>query len=88
MSDKKYKTREEQKDCPSWDNEIRMYLHCAECLDELPVGESPKSWARLNVGWTVLGIQVWCVRHEKNVLHVDFEGQKHPANTWARPEGH
>lgn len=59
---------------------IRAYLHCGKCLDELPNGESPASYARLSVGWTREGLQVWCCRHEANCLHVDFEGHKHPAN--------
>lgn len=61
--------------------EIVRYMHCALCLAELPAGESPASFARLSVGFTKLGVQVWCARHEANVMHVDFEGACHPANT-------
>lgn len=60
-------------------NEIGMYLHCKQCLVELPPDTSPREWAQLEVGWTKAGIQVWCKRHELNVIHMDFEGQKHPA---------
>lgn len=57
---------------------ITMYVHCRECLDELmamPLEErvSPQEWSQLDVGWTGQGIQVWCVRHDKNVLDLDFE---------------
>jgi hypothetical protein len=62
---------------------IEMYLHCRRCLGELPDGESPESWARLSVGLTPIGLQVWCVRHDINVFHLDFEGQNHPANNSA-----
>lgn len=62
-------------------NEIKLFLHCARCLAERPENRSPRDWAQLEVGWTELGLQVWCKRHELNVLHVDFEGMKHPANT-------
>lgn len=34
----------------------------------------------LQHGWTPIGFQVWCTRHNANVVHVDFEGVKHPAN--------
>jgi hypothetical protein len=68
-------------DGPSNVLQIEAYMHCGMCLKELPSGESPESYARLSVGWTRRGLQVWCVRHEVNVLHVDFEGQKHKANT-------
>jgi hypothetical protein len=42
---------------------------------------SPRDWSSIEAGWTALGLQVWCKRHEINILHVDFEGQKHPAKT-------
>lgn len=66
-------------DVPS-SNEIKMFMHCGLCLEERPPNLSPREWASLEVGWTVLGLQVWCKRHECNVIHIDFEGQKHPAN--------
>lgn len=64
-----------------FDNENRgvMFLHCALCLPEVKgSGESPKTYARLSVAYTPQGLQVWCVRHNANVLHVDFEGHQHP----------
>lgn len=61
------------------DNEITGYIHCAKCLDDCPDEYSPRLWMDLEVGWTVNGFQVWCKRHDCNVLHVDFEGVVHPA---------
>ncbi len=58
---------------------IELYLHCGMCLEEIPEGISPQEWASLEVGWTGLGIQVWCKRHECNVVNIDFEGHQHPA---------
>jgi hypothetical protein len=66
------------------DNVIQMYFHCRECVAELPAGESPADYQRIQAGWTARGFQVWCRRHELNIMHVDFEGQKHPAATYAR----
>lgn len=70
--------------------QIGAYMHCGKCLDEWrdphhadSAGHSPQTYAALSVGWTKQGLQVWCYRHRVNVLHVDFEGQKHPANTTA-----
>lgn len=60
---------------------IHLYFHCGLCLGALPDGTSPREYAQLEVGWTLQGFQVWCRRHECNVIHVDFEGQKHRANT-------
>jgi hypothetical protein len=79
-------------DGPPNTNQIKMFLHCGKCLDELKAqaaregSASPRDYARLSVGWTPLGIQVWCNRHDLNVLHVDFEGFQHPGNTTA-PKG-
>jgi hypothetical protein len=67
-------------------NEITTFFHCKRCLEELPAGTSPREWVRMEAGFTQLGIQVWCVRHEANILHVDFEGKKHPANTHRLPD--
>lgn len=61
-------------------NEIKAFFHCKLCLDERPSDVSPRDWAQLEVGWTVRGIQVWCKRHECNVMTMDFEGHKHPAS--------
>ena len=66
---------------------IRAYLHCALCLEEIPDGVSPSAYKQLSVGWTVQGLQVWCDRHECNVLHVDFEGKVHPGNTTRKSLG-
>lgn len=55
---------------------IVTFLHCKLCMDTKPSHKSPKEWARLNVGWSRSGIQAWCVRHECNVVHLDFMDQK------------
>ena len=65
--------------------QIESYIHCALCMKEIPEGESPQSYARYEIGWTKQGLQVWCDRHHCNIIHIDFEGQRHPANT-ARSE--
>jgi hypothetical protein len=49
-------------------------------MQEKPANQSPRDWGRLEVGWTPIGIQVWCKRHNVNVIHIDLEGTKHPAN--------
>ena len=59
---------------------ISAYIHCGKCLDELPDGLSPQEYRELDVGWTDKGLQIWCIRHDCNVVHIDFEGQAHPAD--------
>ena len=61
--------------------EIALYIHCAKCIQEKPANISPKDWSMTQAGWTPKGLQVWCNRHNCNILHIDFQGQKHPANT-------
>lgn len=61
------------------ENQVQLYLHCRLCIKELPKGESPSSYSRTQAGWTARGLQVWCARHDVNVLNIDFEGQQHPA---------
>ena len=74
-----------ERDIPNT-NEGEMFLHCGLCLEERPPDQSPREWASLEVSWTTLGLQVWCKRHECNVIHVDFQNQKHPANTARKPD--
>jgi len=62
------------------DNDIHMYLHCSLCLEDIPDGVSPREWSQIEVGFTPIGLQVWCKRHEANMAHIDFEGETHPAN--------
>lgn len=62
---------------------IGSYIHCAKCIVELPKDQSPQQYGSLELGWTKLGLQVWCKRHKCNVMHIDFQGQAHPANTQA-----
>ena len=66
---------------PSTSLSIVQYMHCRMCLAEMPDGTSPQIWSRLDIGYTKEGIQIWCRRHGCNILHIDFEGQQHPANT-------
>lgn len=62
-------------------NGILLYFHCRRCLEELPSGTSPKDYQQIQVGWTERGLQIWCIRHNMNVVSIDFEGAKHPAVT-------
>ena len=69
-------------------NEIVQFFHCKRCLEEVMEiirrtgqSQSPATYQRLCVGFTPIGLQVWCRRHELNIVHIDFEGQQHPANT-------
>lgn len=70
------------------ENNIIAYLHCGKCLEEWKANHkgkiSPKDFARTQSGWTKEGLQVWCNRHNCNILNIDFEGQKHPADTTAK----
>ena len=57
-------------------SDIVRFYHCKKCIECMPDGESPATWARLSVGFSKEGMQVWCERHNMNVIHIDFLGQK------------
>ncbi len=57
-------------------NQISLYFHCGKCLDEVPDGQSAREWARLEVGTTDDGqVQVWCVRHDIDVVEIDIKNK-------------
>jgi len=59
---------------------ITQPVVCNRCLEEFQSGAtdaaSLRDYTVLDVGFTDIGIQVWCRRHEANVVHVDFGGRK------------
>lgn len=61
------------------ENQINLYFHCKQCIEQMPNGVSPRDWVSIEAGWTELGLQVRCKRHNCNICNVDFEGQQHPA---------
>ena len=52
------------------ENNIGMYLHCKICASAIPEGESPATHARIAVGWTPAGLQIWCARHDLSLIHI------------------
>lgn len=60
----------------SKDNFIQSFMHCANCINDLPKGSSVSDWSHIEVGWTEKGLQVRCIRCDKNILNLDFKGQK------------
>ncbi len=66
---------------PKSENEIRMFLHCKDCGKEIPPGMSRSDYQEIEVGWTEIGLQVWCKRHDHSIIHIDFEGHNHPVSS-------
>lgn len=64
--------------------EIHSFAHCGNCMSAKPPDVSPQEWVSIEAGFTDLGLQVWCKRCESNIMHIDFEGATHPANTTRR----
>lgn len=57
--------------------EIFMNFNCRECVQEYTDGKygrnkSMQDMARVEVGRTKTGIQVWCVRHGMNIARIDL----------------
>lgn len=57
---------------------IGSYIHCNRCLKE--TGDKPYA-QDMDIGWTEWGLQVWCRRHDINMMHINFEGQCHPSDS-------
>lgn len=60
----KLKTKTKTKFTPQ--SQIVDYVYCDICDN--------RDISRLSVGFTVLGIQIWCATCNKNVLHVELHG--------------
>ncbi len=58
------------------ESKIHTHITCALCYEEIPNGVSMKEYNEREVGFTTEGIQVWCMRHNCNIMHLDFDGQK------------
>lgn len=59
--------------------QIGAFFHCKQCYAEwekLEFSGSPAEYQRIEAGWTKVGFQVWCQRHDCNLIHIDFEGAK------------
>ncbi|TSA54196.1 MAG: hypothetical protein D4R44_02010 [Actinobacteria bacterium] len=69
---------------PDVSERILGFFHCAQCLRELSEisrydnSMSPSDFQEIAVGYTDVGVQVWCKRHDLNIVHYDFEGMSHP----------
>ena len=63
---------------------IEQPIVCSRCADEVADGTaglvSLAEYGRLDVGFTSTGLQVWCRRHDSNVVHIDFEGRELPTD--------
>lgn len=57
---------------PKIESDIQMFFHCNKCLKEASIPQY------IEVGFTEVGIQVWCRRHNLNIIHINFEGHLHP----------
>lgn len=47
-------------------NQIQRFMHCARCVRE-------RAKERFEVGLTMSGLQVWCVRHNCNVAAIELD---------------
>ena len=65
-------------------NGIEQNIICSKCETEFLLGSTDsralQEYSRLDIGFTSIGVQVWCRRHDANVVHIDFAGQKPTAD--------
>jgi len=57
--------------------EIQAFAHCRQCIAAMPLGQSPATWARIEVGLTPLGCVVWCLRHDVEIVTITLEDEPH-----------
>ena len=68
-------------------NRIQQFMHCGKCLEELDrlqkedeelsyLQITPRDFAKVEVGFTKEGFQIWCKRHEINIADFDLMGNK------------
>ena len=61
-------------------NDIKEPVICETCFKEYETFQNPdialRDYVKVDVGFTRIGIQVWCQHHNKNICHIDFEGNK------------
>jgi len=55
--------------------EADEFFRCTKCMKELPLNVSPRDYSHIEVGFSSRGFQVWCIRHDVSVIHIDFHGQ-------------
>ena len=58
------------------ENKIFSFYHCKKCLEEKGDYISARDYASFEFGATKKGFQLWCTRHEENILALDLLGQK------------
>ncbi len=61
-------------------NQIKETIVCVKCSDEFMSGstdaKSLQDYSSIDAGFTNIGIQLWCQRHQVNICHINFEGNK------------
>ncbi len=57
------------------ESDIKLFFHCKKCVEENDKKDkSMRDYSSIECGWTVKGLQIWCKRHETNIINLDFEG--------------
>lgn len=62
---------------------IKHVLECKRCAETCPTGWLLQDYLRVTIGLTPQGLQIWCTRHQANVAHFDFAGQRLRVNATA-----
>jgi len=60
------------------ENPIKLFIHCKDCIEEMPRGISPGDFQNLAAGIDDSGenIAIWCNRHEKIVTRIKLDQLK------------
>ncbi|MED5324312.1 MAG: hypothetical protein VYB91_05810, partial [Pseudomonadota bacterium] len=53
---------------------------CVKEVADIEPKISLQEYAAIDVGFTNWGLQIWCRRHQVNIVHIDFGGAQLPAD--------
>ena len=67
--------------------QTKRYIHCAKCMDERPDNVSPKEYGNYEIGFTEMGIEVWCKRHDELVTYINLYDIWNVINTFKEIQG-
>lgn len=57
---------------------IQHKIVCVKCENEELNSHSENllEYTNIEVGFTEIGLQIWCRKHNVNICHIDFNGNK------------
>jgi hypothetical protein len=65
---------------------MKLFINCKKCTEQRPSRFSMEEYSRIGVIKTEDGIQIWCVRHDIEIVFFPYEWEKSKFNTICKCE--